>query len=84
MNVHRSVSELIGDTPLVELVNFERDRGLGATVLGKVESFNPAGSVKDRIARAMAGSTPTRSSSSPPRETPASAWRRWRRRAATA
>ena len=53
MNVHRSVSELIGDTPLVELVNFERDRGLGATVLGKVESFNPAGSVKDRIARAM-------------------------------
>ena len=53
MNVHRSVSELIGDTPLVELVNFERDRGLGATVLGKVESFNPAGAVKDRIARAM-------------------------------
>ncbi len=53
MNVHRSVSELIGDTPLVELVNFERDRGLGATVLGKVESFTPAGSVKDRIARAM-------------------------------
>lgn len=53
MNVHRSVSELIGDTPLVELVNFERDRGLRATVLGKVESFNPAGSVKDRIARAM-------------------------------
>lgn len=53
MNVHRSVSELIGGTPLVELTNFERDRGLGATVLGKVEAFNPAGSVKDRIARAM-------------------------------
>ena len=53
MNVHRSVSELIGDTPLVELANFERDRGLGATVLGKVEAFNPAGSVKDRVARAM-------------------------------
>lgn len=53
MNVHRSVSELIGDTPLVELANFERDRGLGATVLGKIEAFNPAGSVKDRVARAM-------------------------------
>ena len=53
MNVHRSVSELIGNTPLVELTHFERDRGLGATVIGKVESFNPGGSVKDRIARAM-------------------------------
>ena len=53
MNVHRSVSELIGNTPLVELTHFERDRGLSATVIGKVESFNPGGSVKDRIARAM-------------------------------
>ena len=53
MNVHRSVSELIGKTPLVELTNYERNHGLKATVLGKVELFNPAGSVKDRIAKAM-------------------------------
>ncbi|MCI8468989.1 MAG: cysteine synthase A [Eggerthellaceae bacterium] len=53
MNVHSSVSELIGKTPLVELTNFERERGAGATILGKVEFFNPAGSVKDRIAQAM-------------------------------
>ncbi len=53
MNVHGSVSELIGNTPLVELVNFEQARGLGATVVGKVEAMNPAGSVKDRVARAM-------------------------------
>ena len=53
MNVHGSVSELIGNTPLVELVNFEQARGLGATVVGKVEAMNPAGSVKDRVAHAM-------------------------------
>ncbi len=49
MNVHRSVSELIGNTPLVELTHFERDRGLGATVIGKVESFNPGCKVTDCI-----------------------------------
>ena len=53
MNVHKSVSELIGKTPLVELANYEKNHGLKATVLGKVELFNPAGSVKDRIAKAM-------------------------------
>ena len=53
MNVHKSISELIGKTPLVELANYEKNHGLKATVLGKVELFNPAGSVKDRIAKAM-------------------------------
>ncbi len=53
MTIHKSVSELIGNTPLVELTNFEKNHNLDATVLGKVELFNPAGSVKDRIAKAM-------------------------------
>ena len=53
MTVHKSVSELIGNTPLVELSNFEKNHNLEATILGKVELFNPAGSVKDRIAKAM-------------------------------
>lgn len=53
MTIHKSVSELIGNTPLVELSNFEKNHALEATILGKVELFNPAGSVKDRIAKAM-------------------------------
>lgn len=53
MTIHKSVSELIGNTPLVELSNFEENHDLEATILGKVELFNPAGSVKDRIAKAM-------------------------------
>ena len=53
MTIHKSVSELIGNTPLVELTNFEKNQNLDATILGKVELFNPAGSVKDRIAKAM-------------------------------
>ena len=53
MAIHKSVSELIGNTPLVELTNFEKSHNLDATILGKVELFNPAGSVKDRIAKAM-------------------------------
>lgn len=53
MTIHKSVSELIGNTPLVELTNFEKNHNLDATILGKVELFNLAGSVKDRIAKAM-------------------------------
>ena len=53
MTVHASVAELIGNTPLVELVNYEANNNLDATIVGKVESFNPAGSGKDRIAKAM-------------------------------
>lgn len=53
MTVYRNVTELVGNTPLVELTNYERNHGLGATLVGKVESFNPAGSIKDRAAKAM-------------------------------
>ena len=51
--VYKSAAELIGNTPLVEVTNIEKERGLEATVLVKLEYFNPAGSVKDRIAKAM-------------------------------
>uniref|UniRef100_A0A7C9NBA3 Cysteine synthase n=1 Tax=Muribaculaceae bacterium Z82 TaxID=2304548 RepID=A0A7C9NBA3_9BACT len=53
MTVYQNVTELVGSTPLVELTNYERNHGLGATLVGKVESFNPAGSIKDRAAKAM-------------------------------
>ncbi|MCD7749238.1 MAG: cysteine synthase A [Oscillospiraceae bacterium] len=52
-NVHKSLTELVGGTPLLELTNLEKKYGLKATVLGKLEYLNPAGSVKDRIAKAM-------------------------------
>ncbi len=53
MTIHKSVTDLIGGTPLLELANYERSHGLKARVVAKVESFNPGGSVKDRIAKAM-------------------------------
>ncbi|MGN1432842.1 MAG: cysteine synthase A [Ruminococcus sp.] len=51
--VYTSVTELIGKTPLIELKNIEKKNSLKATVVAKLEYFNPAGSVKDRIAKAM-------------------------------
>lgn len=51
--IYKNASELIGNTPLVEVTNIEKELGLKATVLVKLEYFNPAGSVKDRIAKAM-------------------------------
>ncbi|MBR5752122.1 MAG: pyridoxal-phosphate dependent enzyme, partial [Clostridia bacterium] len=51
--IYKSALELIGNTPLVEVTNIERELGLEARVLVKLEYFNPAGSVKDRIAKAM-------------------------------
>ncbi|MCR5686577.1 MAG: cysteine synthase A [Lachnospiraceae bacterium] len=51
--IYKSAVELIGNTPLVEVTNIEKELGLEATVLVKLEYFNPAGSVKDRIANAM-------------------------------
>lgn len=53
MNIHRNITDLIGNTPLLELVNYERRHGLKARILAKLEYLNPAGSVKDRIAKAM-------------------------------
>ena len=51
--IYTSADQLIGKTPLLELVHIEKEEGLEAKVLGKLEYFNPAGSVKDRIAKAM-------------------------------
>ena len=52
-NIYKGTLGLIGNTPLVEVVNIEKELGLKATILVKLEYFNPAGSVKDRIAKAM-------------------------------
>lgn len=53
MAVYKKISDLIGNTPLLELGNIEKDLGLEAKVVVKLEYFNPAGSVKDRIAKGM-------------------------------
>ena len=53
MTIYKNVTELIGNTPVVELSNLEKEQGLKAQLLAKVEFFNPAGSVKDRIAKRM-------------------------------
>lgn len=52
-NIYKGTLGLIGNTPLVEVANIEKELGLKARVLVKLEYFNPAGSVKDRIAKAM-------------------------------
>lgn len=52
-NIKKRITELIGNTPLLELTNYNNNHGLEATIIAKVESFNPAGSVKDRIAKRM-------------------------------
>lgn len=53
MKIYKSVTDLVGNTPLLELTNLEKESNAKATVLAKLEYFNPAGSVKDRIAKAM-------------------------------
>lgn len=53
MKVYKQITELIGSTPLLELTNTEKAKGLNARIYAKLEYFNPAGSVKDRIAAAM-------------------------------
>ena len=52
-NIYKGTLGLIGNTPLVEVANVEKDLDLNAQILVKLEYFNPAGSVKDRIAKAM-------------------------------
>ena len=51
--IHQSALELIGNTPLLELTKIEKELGLAGRVVAKLEYFNPAGSVKDRIGKAM-------------------------------
>lgn len=53
MAIRQSIKELIGNTPLVQLNRYAAKRGLGANILAKIEYFNPAGSVKDRVGFAM-------------------------------
>lgn len=53
MNINKSIVDLVGKTPLLELTNYEKDNNLKATILAKLEYFNPAGSVKDRVANEM-------------------------------
>lgn len=53
MKIFQTITDLIGSTPLLELRNYENSHALSATILAKLEYFNPAGSVKDRIAKAM-------------------------------
>ncbi len=53
MKIYKSILDLIGKTPLVELSNYKKVQGLDAELVAKVEFFNPAGSVKDRVAKAM-------------------------------
>ncbi len=51
--IYKSITELVGHTPLVELTNFNKNNNLGATIIAKIEGLNPAGSVKDRVAKSI-------------------------------
>ncbi len=53
MKIYKTITELIGKTPLLKLTNYQKANNIEAIILGKLEYFNPAGSVKDRIAKAM-------------------------------
>ena len=53
MAIYNNVTELIGKTPILKLNNFSKSEGVAANIFAKLEYFNPAGSVKDRIAYAM-------------------------------
>ena len=84
--IYKGAIELVGKTPLVELVNLEKREGLKARLLAKVEYFNPAGSVKDRVGKAMIEAAeqsgelkPGAVIIGPPREIRASAWPPWLR-----
>ncbi len=64
-NIYRSADALIGHTPLLELTHIEQAEGLQATILAKLEYFNPAGSVKDRVAMAMVADAEARGALKP-------------------
>jgi len=53
MAVYQKITDLVGGTPIIQLNNYNAKRGLEATILAKLEYFNPAGSVKDRIAKSI-------------------------------
>ena len=70
--IYTSADQLIGHTPLLELTHIEAAEGLQAKILAKLEYFNPAGSVKDRIAKAMIDDAEAKGVLKP-----ASAWPPW-------
>ena len=77
--IYRSLTDLIGNTPLLELTNYNRKFAPQATIIAKLEYFNPAGSAKDRIAMAMIDAAgdcckKIRSSSNRPAVIQVSAW----------
>lgn len=83
-NIYTSAEQLIGKTPLMELTHLEEKYQLKAKLLAKLEGFNPAGSVKDRVALAMIDDAeekgrlkPGSVITNPPPATPALALRRW-------
>ena len=89
--IYTAADQLIGHTPLLELTHIEKEQQLPAHIIAKLEYFNPAGSVKDRIAKKMIDDAEEKgllkegpSSSSPPPATPASVWRLWLQPRATA
>ena len=89
--IYTSADQLIGHTPLLELTHIEKDADLSAKLLAKLEYFNPAGSVKDRIAKAMIDDAeasgklkPGSVIIEPPPATPASVWLPWQLPRATA
>ena len=51
MGIYKNVTELVGNTPILELTHYRKNNSLGAVILAKLEYFNPAGSVKDRVAK---------------------------------
>lgn len=53
MKVYKQITDLIGNTPLMELSRYEKEHNLKAKIFAKLEYFNPSGSVKDRVAKAM-------------------------------
>ena len=53
MKIYNNITELVGNTPLLHLGNYEKEEHLNSTILAKLEYFNPAGSVKDRVALSM-------------------------------
>ncbi|KAA6304901.1 Cysteine synthase, partial [termite gut metagenome] len=64
-NIKKELTELIGNTPLLELSHFNKSKNLKATLIAKLEYFNPGGSVKDRIALAMIEDAETKGILSP-------------------
>ena len=84
--IYTAADQLIGHTPLLELTHIEKKENLNAHILAKLEYFNPAGSVKDRIAKGMIDDAEAKGASSSNRHpaTRASVWRLLRRREATA